>query len=66
MKYYDVHVFYERDEGFSAFLATNRKLTSDEEIIAEAVTQKILDSEDAKSVNNVEEITEEEYKRATF
>jgi hypothetical protein len=60
-KYYDIHVSNGKD-GFSIpFKVETEKRLSEQEVIDEAVKEKKLDSEDAKYVDNVEEIDEEEY-----
>lgn len=61
MKYFDVHVFYSRKDGFSVFVKTTKD--TEEEVIEEAIKQKLIDSEDAKHVDYVEEISKAEYKR---
>jgi len=58
--YYDVHVFYSRDDGFSVPVATDEPM-SDEEVINVALENEDLDSEDAKHVDYVEEIDEDDY-----
>lgn len=62
--YYDVHVFYSRSNGFSVFIESDKEL-SDDEAIGLAVAQCKIDSEDADSVDYVEEIDEETFKAMT-
>lgn len=68
-KYYDVHVFYSRKDGFSIGveieLLKNREL-SDEEILQYCIDNNLLDSEDANYVDYIEEIDLEEYLNLTF
>jgi len=60
--FYDVHVFISRKNGFSVPVTFESETPlDDDEIIQETVNQGILDSDDAKMVDYVEEITEEEY-----
>jgi hypothetical protein len=58
--YYDVHVFHSRKNGFSVVVKSETEL-SDEEAIALALKQEKIDSEDADSVDYVEEIDKETY-----
>ena len=58
--YYDVHVFHSRKSGFSVVVKSDTEL-SDDEAIALAVKQEKIDSEDADSVDYVEEIDKETY-----
>ena len=60
-KYFDVHVFYNRNNGFSVPVKSNADDCSDDAIITLALTQGKLDSEDAKLVDYVEEINVEEF-----
>lgn len=66
MRYFSLHVFYSRNDGFSVPVSIDIKAEdgsySDEEIISHAVINGILDSEDANHVDLVDEIDEEEYK----
>ena len=65
-RYYDIHVFYNRKDGFSVFLEidSQKKIQSDDDIIIEAIAKGVLESEDSLNVDYVSEITEEEYKQA--
>ena len=60
-KYFDVHVFYSRKDGFSVFIETFNTGENEEEIIQEAVNQGYITLGDAKNVDYVEEITADEY-----
>jgi len=66
MKYFDVHVFYSRDNGSSYFIKANLPDDhNEEEVISEAVNQGVLEPDDMEYVDYVAEITEEEYNEAT-
>lgn len=61
-KFYDVHVFHSRNEGFSVAIKSPLELSEDE-AIALAVKLGKIDSEDAKSVDYVEEIERDVYEQ---
>lgn len=65
MKYFDVHVFHSRKDGYSVFIKTDEKkflgVWGDDEVIQEAYNLGQLDADDIDQVDYVEEITEEEY-----
>jgi len=58
--YYDLHVFFSSQNGFSVPVKTDKPMTK-EEVINYAVKQNLIDSEDAKCVDTVEEIDENDY-----
>lgn len=64
-QYFDVHVFHSRKDGFSVPVAVlDRNVDDsfdDDDIIAQAVAQGVLDAEDAMYVDSVDDITEQEY-----
>lgn len=62
--YYDLHVFYSRNDGFSVPVEMDVKPSDnilDEDVIRFAVKNELIDSEDAKHVDYVEEIDESEF-----
>ena len=62
--YFDLHVFYSRDNGFSIPLEIKSESTpTEEEVIDFAVHQVELDPEDMNNVDYVQEIDQEEYER---
>lgn len=60
--YYDLHVFYSRNNGFSKplMIESEEELTEDE-VIDYALKNNIIDSEDANQVDYVLTIDENEY-----
>lgn len=58
--YYDLHVFYARNDGFGVPIKSEKELT-EEEAIELAVSLGKIDSEDAKSVDYVDAINFDEY-----
>lgn len=70
-KYYDVHVFISRQDGFSAFMDTEKDFENDlgnldeDAVISETVNKGLITDADALQVDYVVEITEKEYKQAT-
>lgn len=58
-KYYDIHVFYSRSNGFSVPFKTNAE--GEQEVIDAALKAGRIDAEDAESVDSVDEIYQEEY-----
>jgi len=62
VKYYDVHVFLSRNDGYSVpvKVATNQDLT-DDQVIEIAVDSDLLDMGDSNHVDYVIEISEFEY-----
>nr|WP_298655903.1 hypothetical protein [uncultured Flavobacterium sp.] len=67
MKYYDIHV-NDSVNSYSTFMQVKSGLLPDdaqnEEIVGHAVDIGKLDPDDIKYVDNVTEISEEEYNRA--
>lgn len=64
MKYFDLHVFFSRKEGYSVQLAIDVDEDvelQDEDVINLAVLHGQLDSEDAENVDLVDEIDKAEY-----
>lgn len=61
--FYDVHVFVSRKNGFSVPVKIENAIEhlDDDTVILEAVNQGVLDADDAKMVDYVEEITELDY-----
>ena len=60
--YYDVHVFYSRNDGFSKPIKIETdKIFTDDDVIQYAVDNGHIGSEDVKHVDYVTEIDEEEY-----
>ena len=62
-RFYDVHVFYNRKDGYSigVKVESTNPLTEDQ-ILKVATIGGQLDEEDAEYVDYIEEITEAEYK----
>jgi len=64
-QYFDVHVFHNRKDGFSVPVAIQDRNVddsfNDDDIIAQAVEQGVLDAEDANYVDSVDDISEQEY-----
>lgn len=60
--YYDLHVFYSRNDGFSVpiEIETEKTLT-DIDVINHAINTELIDSEDANNVDYVTEIEKSEY-----
>lgn len=67
MRYFDIHVFLGRQDGFSVFVNIPKNILEkdrvyDEDLILEyAVKNNFLDSEDVSIVDSIDEITREEY-----
>jgi hypothetical protein len=59
--YYDVHVFHSRNDGFSVPIKSEQGEMADEDVINLALKQGAFCTEDARSVDYVEEIDEETY-----
>lgn len=61
-KYFDLHVFYSRKNGFSVpvEIETEDELLEDE-VIEYATNNNLIDEEDANQVDSVVEIDEKEY-----
>jgi hypothetical protein len=68
MKYYDIHV-NDGVNSYSSFMAVKNGLLLDnpekQDIIGHAIDVGKLDPDDMEYVDNVTEISEEEYNRAT-
>lgn len=64
-QYFDVHVFYNRRNGYSVPVKLDERTTDqaydDDEIIERAVELGRLDSDESAQVDTVDEITEKEY-----
>ena len=65
VKYYDLHYFYDRKNSGSYFMKTSKQLTTDEDIILEALDSGLLEKGDENCINLIVEITREEYEEAT-
>lgn len=61
-KYFDLHVFYSRKNGFSVpvEIETEDELLEDE-VIEYATKNNLIDEDDANQVDSVVEISEKEY-----
>jgi hypothetical protein len=59
--YYDVHVFHSRHDGFSVPVKSEAGELDDDAIIDLALEQGLMNTEEARSVDYVEELTEQEY-----
>lgn len=59
-KYYDIHVFINRKNGYSIPFKTNAE--GEEEILAAAVKAGKLDEGEATQVDSIDEIWDSEYK----
>lgn len=68
-KFFDVHVFHSRKNGFSVPVVMDDQVDDtidindipDEQVIQKAVNNDQIDSEDADSVDYVEEISEYDF-----
>ena len=68
-KFFDVHVFHSRKHGFSVPVVMDDQVDDtidindipDEQVIQKAVDNDQIDSEDADSVDYVEEISEDDF-----
>lgn len=61
-KYYDIHVFFRRNEGYSFGLIAADHIINEEDIIAEAVRQQAFTEEgDEDYVDMIDEMTENEF-----
>jgi phosphoglucomutase len=68
-KFFDLHVFHSRSNGFSVPVVMDDQIDdtididdiSDEEVIRKALDNDEIDSEDANSIDYVEEISESEF-----
>ena len=63
-KYYEMHVFLSRDNGYSRFFKTEEEFEWEEDIIAYALENLEGFDEDAEFVDYAYEISEEEYNDA--
>ena len=62
--YYDVHVFFSRNEGYSigVKIETNEEFLTDDEVIEYCVKNGLFEeNSDARLVDSVDEIDENEY-----
>jgi len=68
MKYYDIHVF-DGVNGYSCFLKVKYGVlpldAQRQDIVGHAIDVGVLDPNDMEDVDNVTEISEAEYNRAT-
>ena len=68
-KYFDIHVSYEGGLGFSVFLeAKPNTLTEDfinNDVVSHAVSTGQLEPDDIEYVDNVTEISQAEYEKAS-
>lgn len=66
-KFYDVHVFFSRKDGYSVFIQieTEDEFVRDEDVIEEAIKQGKLDECDANQIDYVSEIEEEDFIQMT-
>ena len=63
-KYYSVHVFYSRNEGYSipVVIETDNDFLTDEEVINFVAANDLLnDDSDANQIDTIDEIDENEY-----
>ena len=68
-KFFDVHVFHSRKNGFSVPVVMDDQIDDtidindipDEQVIQKAVDNDQIDTEDAEAVDYVEEINEEDF-----
>lgn len=61
-KYWDIHVFFRRSEGYSFGLIAADNIENEDDIIAEAVRQQAFTEEgDEAYVDTIDEMTEEEF-----
>lgn len=61
--YFDLHVFYSRNNGYSVPVKMEKEYKpSEEQIIQYAIDNKLIDSEDAQQIDYVDDIDEETYK----
>ncbi len=59
--YYDIHIFHDRKNSFS--VPFESKHLDEQDIIEDAINNGVLDTEDARAVDSVDLLTEDEYKR---
>lgn len=65
-RYFDLHVFHDRKNGFSVPIKMDNVtegLIWDEQVIEHALQKKLIDTEDAQSVDYVDEISEDTFKQ---
>jgi len=61
-RYFDLHVFYSRKDGFSVPVEIDSdNVYSEDEVIKYAVDNNLVDSEDSNHVDYVNEIELDEY-----
>ena len=63
--YYEVHIFYSKNDGYSKFFKQNKPLDDEKEIINEAIIEFPEIWYDIEMCDYAVEITEENYNRAT-
>lgn len=61
MYYYEIHVFFSREDGYSFAIKSDRTLSDDEAIERAEYQYKFTEDGDQHHVDYVLEITEEEY-----
>ena len=63
-KFYSVHVFYSRNEGYSVpvVIETDEEFLNDDQVIIHVATHNLLnDSSDVNQIDTIDEIDENEY-----
>lgn len=60
-KYYELHVFYNRQEGYSIFIKVDDENYTEEALLNIAMGRGLLTPEDTDHVDYIEEISEHEY-----
>lgn len=64
-QYFDLHVFYSRNNGYSVPIVIEEnnpeQSYNDDDIIEYAVSHDLLNAEDSNCVDTVDEISEKEY-----
>jgi len=61
MFFYELHVFFRRNDGYSIFVKTETNLSEDELIEYCVKNDKFEDESDAANVDYVNQLTETEY-----
>lgn len=64
VKYFDFHVFYDRNNNYSKFIARavpDDFFLDEDDFLDEIVKLRIMDNDEAVQVDYIEEITAEEY-----
>ena len=60
-KYYEIHVFFTREDGYSFTIESNRELTDDEAIELAVAQDKFTEDGDQHLVDRVSDLDEEEF-----